>query len=87
MAENNKNSASKTWWQPALVMFAKFSGWIFIPLLFGLYLGKWLDKKYGTEPWLFLTSVGMAFAISIVGLIISVLKDFKRIEKEAQQKK
>ncbi len=78
------SEANKVWWQPALVMFFKFSGWIAAPLIIALYVGKWLDKKYGTEPWLFLASVGVAFVISIVGLIVTVFRDFKRIEKESK---
>ncbi len=83
----NRQDNKKAWWQPALIIFAKFSGWIALPLVGALYLGKWLDKKYGSEPWLFLTTVGVAFLISMTGLYLTVIKDFKRIEKEAQENK
>jgi uncharacterized membrane protein YcjF (UPF0283 family) len=85
--QKDKKNSSKAWWQPALIIFAKFSGWIALPLIASLYLGKWLDKKYNTEPWLFLTSVAVAFLISMAGLSITVIRDFKRIEKEARNQK
>jgi F0F1-type ATP synthase assembly protein I len=47
-------------------------------------VGRWLDQKYNTEPWLFLTSVGVCFIISMFGLIRSALKEFKNIEKESK---
>ena len=83
MTEENKN---KAWWQPAMIIFAKFSGWIVIPLLLGLFIGRWLDKKYGTEPWLFLTTAGVSFFISMGGLIFSVMKEFRKIERESKNK-
>ncbi|PIT93571.1 hypothetical protein COU00_03715 [Candidatus Falkowbacteria bacterium CG10_big_fil_rev_8_21_14_0_10_43_11] len=66
------------WWQPAILMFSRLSGWIVGPIILAIFLGKWLDKRYDTEPWLFLGTVGLAFIISMVGLV----KDaFKEIDK------
>lgn len=78
-----KNNRNKAWWQPAMIIFFKFSGWIVLPLIAALYLGRWLDRKYNSEPWLFLISVGVAFVVSMIGLVVSVLKDYRRIEREA----
>ena len=72
----------KLWWQPALMMFARLTGWIAVPVIIGAFLGKWLDKKNDSEPWLFLISVGMAFFISMIGVIRNGLVEFKKIEKE-----
>jgi len=60
------------------------SGWIAFPVIIGLYLGKWLDKIFGTDPWLFLITIGLSFFISIYGLTINALKEFKQIETESQ---
>jgi F0F1-type ATP synthase assembly protein I len=67
-------------------MFAKLSGWIALPVIAGAFLGKWLDKKYGTEPWLFLGSVGAAFLISMVGLVVEAKREFRRIDKNFNSK-
>jgi F0F1-type ATP synthase assembly protein I len=58
------------------------TAWIVGPVLVGVMVGNWLDQKYNTEPWLFLTSVGVCFIISMFGLIRSALAEFKNIEKE-----
>ena len=52
-------------WALALKIMAKLSGWFAFPVIIAIFLGKWLDKKFGTEPWLFLTTVGVAFLISM----------------------
>lgn len=74
-------------WSLALRVMAQLSGWIAFPVIIALFLGKWLDKKFNTEPWLFLGTIGLAFLISMYGLIIKALKEFKKIEKEAEEAK
>ncbi len=92
MEKNNKNSSStsekdtKAWWQPAIFMFLRLSGWIAIPIIIGAFLGKWLDKKYESEPLLFLVSTGAAFAISVFGLIKNTMEEYKKIERENPKK-
>jgi F0F1-type ATP synthase assembly protein I len=82
--ENNQplKNNKKAWWQPALVIFLKFFSWIAAPVILATFIGKWLDKKYNAEPWLFLVSVGVAFIISIIGIIINALREFKKIDKK-----
>ncbi len=70
MSENApKNKKEDIWWRPALLMFAQMSGWIGVPVIIALFLGEWLDKRYGTEPWLFIASISTAFVISIIGMV------------------
>lgn len=69
-----------------MILFTKLSGWIAGPVLIGVFVGKWLDKKYGTEPWLFLLTVGIAFFLSMFGIVRDSLKEMKRIEKEEKDK-
>lgn len=80
MQDENKNK--EAWWQPALIMFAKLSVWIAAPVVLASFLGKWLDKKYNTEPWLFLGSVGFAFLVSIIGLVIETKREYGKIEDD-----
>jgi F0F1-type ATP synthase assembly protein I len=75
------------WWQPGLVLFTRLSGWIAVPVILGVVVGKWLDRKYGTEPWLFLVTVGAAFFLSMFGIVKDALKEMKKIEKEEIIKK
>jgi F0F1-type ATP synthase assembly protein I len=75
------------WWQPGMLTFARLSGWIGGPVIVAVFLGKWLDEKYDTDPWLFLLSVGVAFAVSMFGIVKDALREMKRIEAEERAKK
>ncbi len=70
------------WWQPSLILFGKLSGWIAGPVILALFIGKWLDRKYGTEPWLFLLTVGAAFILSSFGIARDSIREMKKIEKK-----
>jgi F0F1-type ATP synthase assembly protein I len=75
---NNKNP----WWEPAVAIFSRVSGWIVGPIVLSLIVGKYLDGHFNTKPWIFLTLTGIAFLISTYG-IIRVVKDYmKNIEKK-----
>ncbi|MFA6048042.1 MAG: AtpZ/AtpI family protein [Parcubacteria group bacterium] len=88
METDKKDTKRAPWWQSGLVLFTKLSGWIIGPVLLGVILGKWLDRKYGTEPWLFLVTVGVAFFLSMFGIVRDSLREMKRIEeKEVKNKK
>lgn len=81
------NQAKKDiWWRLAIVMFFKLSVWIAAPIIIALFLGKWLDSKYSTAPWLFLLCVGIAFIISMIGLVINTLAEYKKIEQNSKKK-
>ena len=73
------------WWQPSLLLFGKLSGWTAGPVVVAVFLGKWLDKKYGTAPWLFLLSVCVAFIISSVGIIKESKDVMAKIAKEGRK--
>ena len=77
MKDSKSNIAS---FKPYLFVFIKLSGWIFPPVLVGVIVGGWLDEKYKTQPWLFLLCVGVAFLISMAGLVISASKMYKNID-------
>ncbi len=89
MEELNKKDeqANKPWWQDSVMLFMQLSGWIGIPVILGVFLGQWLDRKYNTEPWLFLITVGLAFIISMVGIVKEATSAMKKIEQESKDKK
>ena len=86
MAEKNTNNAcfqnQKVWWQPAVIMFARMSAWIAIPVILALFIGRRLDEKYNTDPIFFLAIVGFAFLISIFGLVKIVKEEYGKIENK-----
>ncbi|MCK5415906.1 AtpZ/AtpI family protein [Candidatus Parcubacteria bacterium] len=81
--ESKKND----WWKPGLLLFGKLSSWIVAPVLIGTILGKYLDKKFNTEPIMLMSVVGFCFLISIYGLIKETMSEYKKIEKEVTDKK
>lgn len=69
-----------------MILFSRLSVWIGGPILVAIFVGKYLDKKYNTQPWLFLLSVGIAFAISTFGIIRDSMRELKKIDEEEQMK-
>ncbi len=80
--QDQKKNIKIAWWQPALMVFLKLSVWIAAPIIVALYLGEWLDKKYNSEPWIFLICIGIAFTISMIGLVSNTIKELKKIDKK-----
>lgn len=78
----NEIKSDAPWWQPGMQLFLRLSGWIGGPIVVAVFLGKYLDKRYDSEPWLFLATVGISFVISMVALIKIGLEEFRKIEKE-----
>ena len=89
LEKNNhkKDEKNKAWWQPALVMFIRLSVWIAVPIILAMYFGRWLDNKYDSEPWLFLISIGVAFFVSMIGLVKNTVDEYKKIDKEFNKNK
>ena len=73
---------NKSWLGPGLVLFYRLSGWIGGPVILALFVGRWLDRRYGTEPWLFLACIGTAFIGSSVGIVVEGVKAIKEMEKK-----
>lgn len=83
--ENNDIQAA--WWQPALVLFIKLSGWIVGPIVAALFFGKWLDRKCNSAPWFFLFCVGTAFIFSSIGIVKQSKATMKKIIENEKRKK
>ncbi|NQT49293.1 AtpZ/AtpI family protein [Candidatus Kuenenbacteria bacterium] len=77
----------KLWWKPAIELFAQVSCWIVFPIIIGLYLGRWLDEKYSSEPLYLIVCLGVAFLITNVGLIVQTLKTAKKMDKTEKENK
>lgn len=76
-----------SWWQPSVVLFGRLSGWIAFPVIIALFVGKWLDQRYQTDPWLFLLSVGVAFVASSIGIVKEASNAMKNISGADKRKK
>lgn len=81
MPELENKKEQEIWWRKPLLMFAELSGWIAFPVIMAVFLGKWLDDRYGTKPWLFLLAVGVAFVISTIGIVRSAMDAMNQIDQ------
>jgi len=77
----------KKWWQPGMEIFAQVTGWIAGPIIISLFLGKYLDTKFNTKPWIFLGLTAAAFILTCFGIVRLTTGYIKKIEKEAKEKK
>ena len=84
--DQEKNGRA-AWWQPAIIMFLRLSAWIAAPVIIALFLGKWLDQKFNTAPWLFLALTSLAFLVSMGGLIKNTLEEYRKIEQASKTEK
>ena len=84
---DNKKTKKQIWWQPAVFLFTKVSAWIVGPLLIALFLGKFIDQKFHTEPLFFIILISSAFLLSMIKLFKEVAQQMKIIEKYNTEKK
>jgi F0F1-type ATP synthase assembly protein I len=79
--ENNKNPTGP-WWKEGVKLMSDVSTWVVVPIVGALVLGKFLDKRFGTEPVIFLVLAGLGFLITCYG-IFKIVKDYmKKLEKK-----
>lgn len=81
-----KNETGGAWWKPGVIIFSKVSASIAIPIVLALYIGKYLDKKYNSEPWLFLGLTFIAFMFSLFYIWKSIVKYMNDLEIEEREK-
>ena len=78
---------TEPWWRESVLFATELMGWIGGPIIIAVFLGHWLDQRYGTEPWLFLATVGGAFFISTVGIVRGAMREMRRLEMLAKPTK
>lgn len=86
----DKLHKSKSSNQVGLELFFILSGWIAIPVILALFLGKWLDVKFGTEPTFTFICIGIAFIATIIGIArkgIKMMKEAEAAEKNMNKDK
>jgi F0F1-type ATP synthase assembly protein I len=76
MLEGQK--ANSPWWQSGLQLFARLSAWICGPIIIAVFLGKYLDTKFHSDPWLFLATVVATFVFSIIQIVRIGMKELNK---------
>ena len=83
----NDTDIKQAWWKPGAVLFVQMSGWIAVPVIIALYVGKYFDDKYDTEPWIFIITIALAFIVSMIGISKIAVRYVRKIEEESKNKK
>jgi len=65
-----------------LKFFAQVTAWVAFPVVIALFIGRWLDRQFNTEPWIFLGLTFFAFLVSIIAIINYANIYLKNIEAE-----
>ncbi|MDQ5971735.1 MAG: hypothetical protein QG566_681 [Patescibacteria group bacterium] len=79
-------NTKQAWWMPALVLFIRMSFWIAGPIVIALFVGKYFDKRFNSEPKIFILSTVIAFLISVISIVRISKKYIEKLEKEAREK-
>ncbi len=82
---NNPKNSENFWLKPVLSSLGKLTGLVVVPVLLAVVVGKWLDERFGTEPWLFLLIIGVSFIFTMIALTRHTLNEFKKIEEESSK--
>lgn len=69
------------YWIFGLRIVGEFGGLIAIPVILFVLLGRWLDGRWGTKPWM--TIVGFVVAAIVSGVM--VWRRTKEVAKEYQR--
>lgn len=74
-------TSDNKYWIFGLRIVGEFGGLIAVPVVVLVLLGRWLDGRWGTKPWM--TIVAFVLAAVISGMM--VWKRTKDVAKEYQQ--
>jgi len=90
MENNNKLQTDKDknfWLIFSLRVFAESTGWIAVPVIGALYLGRYLDNKQNTGSLYFFGLTGLAFVVSCIGLARVGIKYMAMLDRSKEEKK
>ncbi len=85
----NQDTRESGFWQ-GLKLAWEMGYTIALPLVFLALLGRFLDKKFATSPWLLLTGILISIIISTLSIYfktIKIIADIDQKSKKQQTKK
>lgn len=86
MNETTRKPAQKGMVAQALAFAWDFGVIVAAPLVALALLGTWLDRRYGTEPWMFLGGVVVSIVITSVLVVMKLTKIIKDISPKDTNK-
>ncbi|MBF0443223.1 MAG: AtpZ/AtpI family protein [Oligoflexales bacterium] len=67
-------------------VFTRISVWIVSPVIFSLVLGKYLDNRYHTTPWILSVLLAISFTVSMA-MIVKIAGEYMKDEKKDNEVK
>lgn len=62
--KQEKSTQDAYYYRLAFRIAADFGVILAVPAVLGAFLGKWLDNKWGTTPWIFILCLVVAFVLT-----------------------
>jgi hypothetical protein len=87
MIKGQSDKDKNYWLSFSLRVFAESTGWIAIPVIGALYLGRYLDNKQNSGSLYFFSLTALAFIISCIGLAKIGIKYMAMLDQGKEQKK
>ena len=84
MSDRNEpeDKKEKAWYADALLLFSRLTIWIAVPVVVAVHLGKYLDERFGTKPWIVTVCLIISFNLSIIVLLRETKRVFKDLDKK-----
>lgn len=80
--EGVRSENPSDWWKPGIMVFVKVSTAIALPIIVALFVGKYLDTKFGTTPWMFLGLTFIAFGVSLFSIWKTIKGYLSKLKNE-----
>jgi F0F1-type ATP synthase assembly protein I len=61
----------------AVALASTISFQIAVPILLGVFGGRYLDERFGTQPWFLIAGLFLGLAAGVTGMIRTVQSFFK----------
>lgn len=81
MDNDNKTNKQSLLNSEYLQVFTKVSVWIITPVIFSLIIGKFLDNKFHTTPWILIVVLVLSFTVSMVAIVKIAKENMYKIDK------
>ena len=77
--------AKQRWWVRPLIIFIRLSAWIIFPLILALSLGKYLDGKFHTSPYILFMTISVSFLFSMFYLFREARREIKALSSDKNE--
>lgn len=78
----NNNKRQSVFNSEYIKVFSKISAWIVVPVLISAFIGKYLDARWNTSPWILGVSLALSFTVSMIAIVRIAKKYDTEILKE-----